>query len=80
MRGDYLPVKKISFGLDILGNGIKTTVEMEIPELEFGKVLCLEKKFNGRKFTLVIVNRPEAFRILAIDQLGTVSELYGGSD
>ena len=80
MRGDHLPVKKVSFGLDILGNGIKTVVEMEMPELEFGEVLCLEKKFNGRKCTLVIVNRPEAFRILAIDQSGTVSELYGGGD
>ncbi len=80
MRGDPLSVKRVSFGLEILGNGIKTDVEMEIPKLEFGDVLCMDKKFNGRKCTLIIINRPEAFKILAIDQSGMVSELYGGRD
>lgn len=80
MRGDPLSVRRVSFGLEILGNGIKTDVEMEIPKLELGGVLCINKKFNGREFTLILINRPEVFKILAIDQSGMVSELYDGRD
>ena len=75
MRGDPLSVRRVSFGLEILGNGIKTDVEMEIPKLELGDVLCI-----NRKFTLILINRPEVFKILAIDQSGMVSELYDGRD